>query len=254
VKLPHYTLVHRRRAPGAALEHAGGAPVAEAVAPANAGRRVGVWDLGAYVGKLPAIVELLNQSQAEYVFYETLAAPPVGIISQPERVRAWVKQLTGRTGLRDVAQNVIAADFFARAERVRKDLALEYLAGITARLVADEDDQDVEWNLFSTYRGRLVLVSSAELREYAQKARCPYEYAVAGVVVAQLLVAVHPRLDFHDDRGCLFDRNDDRAGIVRVLKDPKIEDSCLKLMKPAGRPAALAIVEALRRYARGGGS
>jgi hypothetical protein len=251
MKLPRYTLVHRRRArPGGE-----GAAIPEGfVAPAPAGRRVGIWDLGAYVGRLPAIIEALNASQQDFVFYEAIAAVPAGTVSQPERVRAWARELTGSGRLPGVEQNVIAEDFFRRAGVVRRDLRLDYLAGITSHLIADEGAEDIRWNLFSTYRGKLVLVSSAGLREYAQRAGRPFEYAVAGVILAQLMGAVHPRLGFHDDRGCIFDYNEDRAGIVKMLKAPRIDDQCLKLMKPAGRKTALAMVEALRQYAKGGGS
>ena len=44
------------------------------------------------------------------------------------------------------------------------------------------------------------------------------------------------------------------AGIVTVLKDPRIEDSCLQKIPPPRRPAAVALFEALRRYPEGGPS
>jgi hypothetical protein len=258
MKLPKYTLVHRKRgSPAAAAEGVREAAREALVAPGAAvsqARRVGIWDLSAYVGHLPAVIDALNASQQDLVFYEAIAALPVGTVSQPERVRAWSKARTGSSRLPGVEENVIADDFFRRAGVVRRDLGLDYLAGITSRLVADEDEEELYWNLFSTHRGKLLLVSSAGLREYARRAGRPFEYAVAGVILAQLMEAIHPRLRFHEDRGCIFDYNEDRAGIVKMLRAPRIEESCLKLMKPAGRAAALAMVEALRQYAKGGSS
>jgi hypothetical protein len=256
VKLPPSTLVHRRRSPrGRTAGGRGGLAPPMAPAPlaarAPATLRVGLWDLGAYVGALPAIVELLNGAQKEMSFFEVIAALPAGIVSQPARVRAWAEERTG-SRLRGVEENVMAGDFFRRAGVVRKDLGLDYLAGITSRLVADEDREQVYWNFFSARRGKLLLGSSAGLREYAKRAGRTFEYAVAGVILAQLMEALNPRLVFHEDRGCLFDFNEDREGIVKVLKNPRIDDVCLKRMKPERRATAQAMVEALRQYAGGG--
>jgi hypothetical protein len=261
MKLPRYTLVHRKRAPRGAQGAAqpagfvtGGAGMRLPGAPAPA-QRVGIWDLGAYVGRLPAVIDVLNASQRDLVFYEAIAALPAGTVSRPERVRAWSQERTGSRRLPGVEDNVIAEDFFRRATVVRRDLGLDYLAGITSRLVADEDEGEIYWNLFSTCRGKLVLVSSSGLREYAQQAGRPFEYAVAGVILAQLMAALHPRLAFHQEtRGCLFDYHEDRSGIVQVLKDPRIDEECLARMTPKVRTMATAMVEALRQYAKGGGS
>lgn len=253
MKLPEYTLVHeggparvhpRLRASRAAL---GGPPP-----PATKAKRVGIWDLGAYVGRLPQVIEVVNRAQAALVFYEALAAMPTGTVSQPSRVRAWSRDRGGPRRLPGLEANVIADDFFKRAERVRRDLGLDYLAGLTSKMIADEDEEQVYYNLFAVARSRLILVSTCDLRTYAAKAKRPFESAVVGLVVAEVLTLLHRRLQFHPDRGCLFDYNEDRAGIVKILKDPRIEDSCLQKIPPSERPAAAALVEALRRYPEGG--
>ena len=281
MKVPPFTLVHSRRARygtsaigvtsrGNAIEkptvsgrgmksipdeadRGVGARVASGVrARARAVTTVGIWDVGANVGRLPKVIAALNRAQQEYEFYQVLSAVPAGLISQPERVRAWSEALGGTRRLPGLKRNVIAADFFRRAERVRKDLPIDYLAGITASLIADEDEDEVQWNLFATWSARLVLVSSFQLREFAAKAERPFEAAVMGLVVAALLATRHSRLRFHDDTGCLFDYNEKRADIVRVLRQPRIEDGCLERIPTKHRAVALAIVRTLDRYGRGG--
>jgi hypothetical protein len=255
MKLPEFTLVHQRRQPkGDTPGPTTRGATLRASPPRTKGKRVGIWDLGAYVGRLPQVIEAVNRAQDELVFFEAIAAMPAGTVSQPSRVRAWSNERGGPRRLPGLEANVIADDFFKRAERVRRDLGLDYLAGVTAKMIADEDEEQVYYNLFAAARQRLMLVSSYDLRKYAAKAGRPFESAVVGLVVASVLTLLHRRLEFHPDRGCLFDYNEDRAGIVKILKDPRIEDSCLQKIPPPHRPAALALVEALRRYTEGGPS
>lgn len=256
MKLPEFTLVHQRRQ--ALRDKTARASATRAAfvepAPATKALRVGIWDLGAYVGRLPQVIEAVNRAQDEMVFYEALAAMPSGTVSQPSRVRAWSEDLGGPRRLPGLLANVIADDFFKRAEPVRRDLGLHYLAGLTSKMIADEDEEQVYYNLFAVAHRRLILVSTCELRKYAAKAGRPFESAVVGLVVAEVLTLLHRRLEFHPDRGCIFDYNEDRAGIVKVLKDPRIEDSCLRKIPLPQRPAAVALLEALRRYPEGGPS
>ena len=270
MKLPEFTLVHRGGPPtakarvkatrGVGAGRPTGASPAELAkealpAVASGAQRVGIWDLGAYVGRLPQVIEAVNRAQNELAFFEALAAMPAGTVSQPERVRAWARELGGPRRMPGLEANVIAEDFYRRAEKVRRDLGIDYLAGVTAKLIADEDDDQVYYNLFAAATKRLILVSSYDLRKYAAKAGRPFEAAVVGLVVAEVLALRNRRLEFHsENRGCLFDYNEDRASIVKVLKDPRIEDSCLQKIAPAQRTAAVALVEALRRYPEGGRS
>jgi hypothetical protein len=237
--------------------HQGGAPLrgrarGKAVRPPARALQVGLWDLDAYVGGLPRVIAALNAAQQTYAFYECLAAMPAGIVSEPRRLRSWSRERTGSSRLASVERNIVAGDFFDRAERVRRDVGLDYLAGVTASMIADEDDEQVYYNLFSTSCGRLLLASTWDLRKYASKAGRTFEAAVLGVTIAQLLVARHRRVEFHDDRGCLFDSNFKRSTIVRVLREPKVEERCLSLIPAGERPAVQALVSALGAYGGGG--
>lgn len=216
--------------------------------------RVGIWDLDALVGALPRIVEALNVAQPAFTFFEVQATIPAGLVSAPARVVRWATKAAtlGEKERREVANNVIADDFYRHAGTVRTDLGLDYLVGLTPSMVAGEDEKEIFWNHFSAYQERLILASTYELAKFAREASRPFEALVGGVVVAQLLVAMHyPELGFHADRGCLFDYNADRITLVRAAKRARIEPACLKKIRPTYRAAAAALVTALREYSGG---
>jgi hypothetical protein len=172
--------------------------------------RVGIWDLDTRVGGLPRIIEALNIAQPAFTFFEVQATIPAGLVSAPSRVVRWVARAATLSAKEreEVAENMIADDFYKHAETVRTDLGLDYLVGLTPQMVAGEDDEEIFWNHFSAFQERLILASTYELAKFAREAGRPFEALVGGVVVAQLLVAIHyPEFGFHDDRGCLFDYN-----------------------------------------------
>lgn len=213
--------------------------------------RVGIWDLDAYVGGLPRLIEALNDAQPAFTFFEVQASIPAGLVSAPEKVVRWATDnaTIGARARREMGDNVIADDFYRHAERVRVDLTLDYLIGLTPRMVAGEDDDEIFWNHFSSFRDRLILASVYELPKFAAEAERPYEVLVGGVVVAQLSVAIdYPALGFHDNRGCLFDYNEDRTSIVRVAKRPRIEARCFKKIRASYREAVTSMVAALAAY------
>lgn len=214
---------------------------------------VGIWDLGARVSRLPRIIEVLNAAQGLFAIFEVEAAIPAGMISRPERVVAWLREQTGKApGRKDrseIENNMIAEDFYRRADIVRKDLGLDYLVGITPSMVAFEDAGQVHWNNFATYDKRLVLASTYDLRMFAEKAGRPFEVAVGGLICSMLLVAVNPKLGYHQENtGCLFDMNLDRKSIVKTIKNARIDERCMSLMQPKYRPVAEALLEVLRNY------
>jgi hypothetical protein len=216
--------------------------------------RVGIWDLDAHVGALPRMIEALNASQPAFTFFEVQASIPAGLVSAPAKVVRWASENAVISGKdrREMRDNVIADDFYRHAERVMVDLSLDYLIGLTPKMVAGEDDDEIFWNHFSSFQKRLILASVYELPRFANEAGRPYEALVGGLVVAQLLVAIdYPALGFHDNRGCLFDYNEDRVSIVRVAKRPRIEANCLKKIRTVYRAAAVSLIDALRAYTEG---
>lgn len=213
---------------------------------------VGLWDLNALVSGLIPLVQRLNAVQERFAFFNVIAAVPAGLISDKARVAAWFKEqgphmrLTPAE-LATVEDRTIAADFYPQGNKVRKEMGLNYLVGITSSAIVDEDDYEISWDLFSTEGGRILLVSSNGLRDYAAQAGKPFEAAVAFVAIAELLAVLSPKVEYHEDRGCIFDYNLNRDSIVLGLRNPTIEPACLKLIPPRLQEAALALVEVLRQ-------
>jgi hypothetical protein len=214
---------------------------------------VGVWSLEAWLGGLGGLIDALNSTQSTFVFYEVNAAVPAGLISRPERVAVWYKEASGRKPGKRVRENLednlIANEFFSLAERIRGELTLDYIIGVTPSMVAGIAGTDLYWNHFSTFDGRAVLTSSYQLHEFARDTGWPLHAFLAKIIVSQLLVAMMwPKLGFHDDTSCLFDYDLSRVSLKDKVKDPHIEPTCLKEIKPTYRAAALAFVDMLRSY------
>lgn len=219
---------------------------------------VGLWDLGAYFGGIKRIIEGANSAQKSFVFWEVQASVPLGLAKRSTAVADWFE----RNGHAPTAQereemeadldkNVIADEFFEYADSIRADLGLDYIVGISPSMLATVYEGEVYWNLFATFSKKTVIASTYELREYGRQAQRPFEVMVAGVIVAQLLVArFFPKLHFHDDRGCFFDYHEDRSTIVSTAREPRIEPSCMEAIDPAYRPATEALLEFLRNYGR----
>ncbi len=213
---------------------------------------VGMWDLNAMVSGLEGLLQRLNAAQTRFTFFKSVAAIPAGLISDKERMKSWLqehKERLSSSDLKDLEDNTIAEDFYPQADKVRRELGLDYLIGITRSMIAFEEERGVNWNYFSVSQGRTLLVSSYGLRDYAEEARRPFEAAVAFVAVAELLATINAKLGFHEpDRGCMFDHKASRDSIVAGLREIKIEkDPCLNSIRPNLRESALALAETLRK-------
>lgn len=216
---------------------------------------IGVWDLGAWLGGLPQLIEAMNGVQQSFIFSEVKATVPAGLISRPQRVIPWLNQALGRdlTPLEEleIKNNLIANDYFELAESIRRDLKMgflereiDYVVGITPSMVAGEFGEYPFWNYFATFANRTVLVSTFQLREFAEQSGRPFEAFLAGVIVVPLLVArFSPKLQFHENRGCLFDFNADRRSIMEKALDPKIEPDCMNAIEEPYRAAVQSLVD-----------
>ncbi len=219
---------------------------------------IGVWDLGSRLARMQELLSRLNLSQEKLVFFEIEAAIPIGMVSQPEKVIRWAsvafERVLDASETQQFARNIIASDFYPRANLIRRSLGLDLLVGVTPALVADIDDGEVFWNHFSSYEGPTVLTSSADLRRFAMEARCHVEVLAGMIILSQVLTALysHRGVGFHrETRGCLFDYNEDRSGLIECSADIKIEEDCIKLFPPAFRQVALSLADALNMWARG---
>ncbi len=217
---------------------------------------VGLWDLGAWAARLGEVIKKVNESQSDLTFFDVQAAIPTGSISRRERVIAWAEEIIRSRRMEslsesqrmEIADNIIADDFLPRAEKVRADLGIDYLGGITPSMIADAEEK-LSWNLFVTSGDRTFLVSSYDLREYTARARRPFEVGIVMLALAGFLVLANGDFDYHEDEdedtGCLFDKNIQRDSLVRGLRELKIDEACLSKLQKKWRAPAQAILQAL---------
>lgn len=209
--------------------------------------RVGVLDLAAWVSGLPNLLERLNAAQPQFTFFEVQAPLPAGL----RKTASWYeKEMAFKLGPKDrkeLERQFYANDFFKAGENLRKHFGLDFLVGITPAMIAGIADGELYWNHFSSSKGPVLLISTAELREFSGRAERPFEAFVGHLLTAQLLVAMNSRLAFHEDRGCLFDYNQSRVSIIKGVANPAIEPECLQRIDPKNRDAARAFVNVLRR-------
>ncbi len=70
--------------------------------------------------------------------------------------------------------------------------------------------------------------------------------------IAELMVTINPEgkdpLEFHKDRGCVFDDNVYRLNVAKCIRKLTIEKGCLKKMDAKYRDAAVQMLDALRAY------
>jgi hypothetical protein len=219
---------------------------------------IGLWDLGAWLGGLHRIVEAMNDAQGVFIFFEVKASVPVGLAKAREVVETrFATEAPGMTLNADdrhamkqeLDANVIANDFFELAEPIRKDLGIDFIVGITPSMIAGYQGKKVYWNRISTFADHTILVSTYQLREFAEETGRPFEAFIAGIIIAQMLVAKFtPDLAFHDNRGCMFDYNADRVSIMEKAHDLKIEPDCMEAIDATYRPAVQALVGLLRNF------
>jgi hypothetical protein len=227
-------------------------------APAGKAVRVGIWDLGAFVGGIRNVIAALNRSQRAIEFYDIQAAVPSGLAATVDYLRITAIAQLGRpltdVEIADLRPAMLADDFFRRSEAVRLDLKLDYLVSVTpmplARIYEPPGQaRTIHCDLFSTSSDRNSVVSADGLFKFAERAQQPYEMAVAYLVVGAVLYALNERADFHEEnRACLFDFNNDRESILGGLRKPKICQACLELIDDGYRNPAIAMMRALDHY------
>jgi hypothetical protein len=206
----------------------------------------GIWDLNAMIGGLEPLLQKVNAAQNKIAFFRVVAAIPAGLISDPKRMRAWAQAHNRRPGP-ELEENTIFEDFLPQADKVRVEMGLDHLAGITQSMLAFEEGGEIHWNYFAVGTKRALLLSSYGLRDYASRAGRPFSTAILYLAVGQLLEIVSPSgISHEENRGCLFDFNGDRESIVESIRQCRIEPECLKLVRSDYREAASALVEVLR--------
>ena len=215
--------------------------------------RVGVLDMGSWIGKLPILLEKLNAAQSLFTIFEIQAPIPGGLIKTPEGMAEWASEHLNKPLTKEerdeFSEHMIANKFFDAAEDIRKDedIDVDFIVGITASMVAYISSNTVYWNHFSAVHGKTILISAADLRRFSEQAERPFEAAIGALLVSSLLIAVNDKLDYHDDSGCLFDYNGSRVSLVNTIKNLHIEGKCLDKMTSEQREAAISMLSSLKR-------
>ncbi len=234
-------------------------------APADMGRgsgrtrerlRIGIWDLDAQVGFLPPVLEQLSESQSAFAFFDVQAAIWPATLSSPTRTVAWAdewcEEPLSRSAHADLRQNVVYEDFAVQARQVCERLKLNTLLGMTKSMIAGFFDEEIHWNLFWAISDNCGLVSTADLREFAERAGRTPEMAVATHLVTSLLAefAADDGVLHAELRGCIFDYNEDREGLIGSLRRPYLEEACERTLPRRLRGPAQQLIETLDTYRR----
>jgi hypothetical protein len=216
---------------------------------------VALWDLDGRVGRLSEIAVRLNQAQPAFTFFNLHAPVPAGLIVDPAHSIEWARNRGNRRLTREERQafdnNLMSDDFFKHAHQVHQSIGVAHLVGITRYMLAGIERGELFWNYIALTKRKTMLVSTYDLRAFAEQADRSFEVAAAALVIAQVLATVNSRVSFHrKDTGCLFDFNQSRVSLVQTLRTLEIEPFCLEKIDARYRQPAAAMLNVLRSDAK----
>lgn len=208
--------------------------------------KVGILDLGVWMSELPALLKKLNSAQSQFRFYEVQAPVPAGLVKRAVWYTSQGFKLSGKEQ-KQLERQINANEFYRVGANLREYFRIDYLVAISPFKIAGLAKKELYWNYFSVNEGPVVLASTNELRNFADIAGRPFAAMVGFVIVGQLVCAANPKVQFHADRGCLFDFNEKRVTIAHAALKPHIEPSCMNLIEPRFRDSAAALVRVLAK-------
>ncbi len=218
----------------------------------KAGVTVALWDLDAKIGGISQLIGAINKGQPVFTFFELLAPVPAGLVVRSDGFKQWALRRFGKRVTKrdeqDFQDNLLFDDFYKFARVVREQIGVDYLVGITQQMVAWQGDGEIYWNYFSTYSGQVILSSAYNMPKYAKDAGRPLEVGIAGIVIPQILQILNKRVRYHQNRGCLFDYNEERETIVETIKKTEIEERCLSRLDEKYREATKNMIKVLSGY------
>jgi hypothetical protein len=201
--------------------------------------QVALADLDAKVGFLPDIVEKANNVQSYYTFRIVEVPIPAGT------VRRDIDEEEPQTFLPALAPALT---------RASEHLKVDWLCGFTRYMVAGEEEGELYWNHFAgclENSSSVFVVSTHELRHFAELADLPFANAVFMVCIAMLIVSDERwQLDHHDETvGCPMDMCWKREDIVVALKHGRFDHNrCRRRIKDIAQLEAIdALLSWLRR-------
>jgi hypothetical protein len=248
---PQERLLFYRHVPKAKKATAPESAPAPTTAPESTRVSVGIWDMNTSAGSLPKLLEVVEDKQSYFSFFNVVAPFQTGLtLPGPQVAAEWAARTGDRMPKESAAENVSAIRLFHAAEPVLKQLQIDWLVVVVASMISDaRTRKDALYNLFSTTKGKTVLVSTYDLRRYAAEGGRPFEVALLGCAVSGLVSAMVPEVQYQDkSTGSIFDRCMIRRDIVKCIEDPHIDPENRaripeKILKPTEQ-----ILDVLKTY------
>ncbi|MEO1091641.1 MAG: hypothetical protein AAFX81_13480 [Pseudomonadota bacterium] len=217
--------------------------------------RVGVWDLEVNAGFLLEILNELNDCQSEFRFEMIDGSVPRSITFGGESTLDWARKRLGPKVVgkeESLRKNIVAGNVYVLGQEAIKDFGLDLVVLFTKWMIADVHDEKVIWNYFSVSERKCVIVSAADVREFAQKANRRFEVALASMMISQLVVELHPdKVGFYREcRGCMLDFNETRVTLVDTFDRLEFEPERLETIPEPTRSAAEKMTSVLRETPR----
>ncbi len=229
------------------------AKTAKKLLPKSRALRVGVLDLGAWLGDLRSLLEELNRVQTLFELFEIQAPLPGGLIKTSEGMLQWAAENGLYTGSMEPSAfepQMIANEFFLAAEDIRKSFDLARVVGVTAAMIAGVDEEGVYSNYVTAGEEKVILLSVKDVRAFAEQADRPFAAAVGALLVGTLFASINDIITYHPDTGCLFDDNQSRVSLVETFRALRIDAACFQKLTPKQRGAADAMLSSLRLMKR----
>lgn len=207
--------------------------------------RIGVWDAGARLGALGALLGRLDEAQDGFLFSELLAPVPAGVVRSAETVRAWLRERQVPAGRSSrIGPRVLGAELAGRGEAIRLALDLDAVVALSRSRLLEATRERGAAHATASSHGRVVLVSGDGFRAAAASAGLPVSPLLLRAALPRLLAALFPKVRLHAPRGCLFDRRDGATAVLAGWGQG-LEAPCRNLLPRAFRSAADAVVAAL---------
>jgi hypothetical protein len=236
---PQERLLFYRHVPKAKKATAPESAPAPTTAPESTRVSVGIWDMNTSAGSLPKLLEVVEDKQSYFSFFNVVAPFQTGLtLPGPQVAAEWAARTGDRMPKESAAENVSAIRLFHAAEPVLKQLQIDWLVVVVASMISDaRTRKDALYNLFSTTKGKTVLVSTYDLRRYAAEGGRPFEVALLGCAVSGLVSAMVPEVQYQDkSTGSIFDRCMIRRDIVKTPTQMKRQLKAINTLKKRAPP------------------
>ncbi len=180
---------------------------------------------------------------------------PRSITFGGESTLDWARKMLGpqvEGKEQSLRKNIVAENLHTLGQSAINDFGLDLVVLFTKWMIADIRGAKVLWNYFSVSESNCIIVSAADVREFAKSANRSFEVALASMMISQLVVELHPsEVDFHREcRGCMLDFSETRVTLVDTFAALEFEQECLETIPQPTRDAVEKMTTVLRESPR----